>query len=77
MDVFELPRGERAPDDSDRAVINVLRNGKAGFTIVWQAGSVQAHVIHGNELPTEADAVDAALREARARNIKFLYIERS
>ncbi|HEX6376900.1 MAG TPA: hypothetical protein VFZ91_14405 [Allosphingosinicella sp.] len=76
MDVRELPPGEAAPEGSDRVTINVLPNGKAGFTSTHQAGSVQAHGIHENIFPTEAAAIEAALRWAEECRIEVLYVER-
>jgi hypothetical protein len=76
MDVCELPAGEAAPDGSDRVTINVLPNGKAGFTSTRQTGSVQAHAIHENVFPTEAAAFEAAVRWAQECRIEVLYVER-
>lgn len=76
MEVRELPRGERASDDTDRATINVLPSGKAGFTLVWQAGTVTAHVLQGNDFPDESAAFEAAKRAAEERNIEVLHVER-
>lgn len=76
MDVRELGPGERAPDDSDRVTINILPSGKAGFTGVYQAGNVDAHAIHGNDFPTESEALQAALQWAEDRHISVLYVER-
>lgn len=76
MDVHKLPLGENAPEGSDRVTINVLPNGKAGFTSTRQAGSVQAHGIHENVFPTEAAAIEAAVRWAQECRIEVLYVER-
>ena len=76
MEIREVPSGERAPDDSDRVIINVLPSGKAGFSGVYQAGNVEAHTISQNNFDTEDEAFCAALERAEARRIKLLYVER-
>ncbi len=76
MEVRELKSGEEAPDDSDRVTINVLPSGKAGFSGIYRAGAVEAHSIHANDFPTEADALEAALQWARERNVEVLYVQR-
>jgi hypothetical protein len=76
MDVRELPPGEHAPDNSDRVTINVLPSGKAGFSGIYQAGTVTAHTVQVDEFPTEADAYDAAIQWAEDRRIETLYVER-
>lgn len=76
MEVRELVRGERAPDDSNCVTINVLPSGQAGFAGTYQAGDVEAHAIHRNDFPSEADAREAALQWARERRINLLYVER-
>lgn len=76
MEIREVPAGERAPDHTDRVIINVLPSGKAGFSGIYQAGDVEAHTVTQNDFDTEEDAYQAALEWAEARRIELLYVER-
>lgn len=76
MEIRQLSSDERAPDHSDRVIVNVLPSGKAGFSGIYQAGDVEAHTVSQNNFDTEDDAYRAALEWAESRRIKVLYVER-
>lgn len=67
MEVRELPRGEEAPEDSDRVTINVLPSGKAGFSGIVRQGGVTAHFLHHDDFTSESDALAGAVRWAEDR----------
>jgi len=76
VEIHETGPGAHAPDDSDRVVINVLPSGKAGFSGIYQAGTVTAHTVSMNNFESEEEAFQAAIIWAQERRINVLYVER-
>ena len=75
MYVHQLPPGEKAPDHSDRVIINSLPSGKFGFSGIYQSGDVEAHTVTANDFDTEEEALNAALSWAEPKQIDTLYVE--
>lgn len=76
MEVHELAPGEHGPEDSDRVTINVLANGKAGFTGKRKIGNVTSHAVSPNSFDTEEEALAAAVDWAQETGVEVLYVER-
>lgn len=76
MEVHKLAPGEHAPEDSDRVTINLLANGKAGFTGVRKMGNVNAHAVSPNSFQSADEALAAGVVWAEENGIEILYIER-
>lgn len=74
MEIRQLSTGERPPQNSDSVTINVLPNGKAGFSGVYLAGTVTAHTISRNNFASEDEALKAALEWAEAKKISILHL---
>lgn len=74
MEIRQLSAGEQPPENSDSVTINVLPDGRAGFSGVYQAGTVTAHTVSRNNFDSEDEAVKAALEWAEAKKINTLYL---
>ncbi|QDZ08639.1 hypothetical protein FPZ24_15165 [Sphingomonas panacisoli] len=75
MRVEFLDRRTQASPDSDRAVINRLPNGSAGFTAsVHAADGKSLQSITRNCCHTHDEAVQAAIMWAREQGVQLLYV---
>lgn len=80
MKIIRLEPGERAPDDSDRIVINALPSGRygvSGITATRERRPAAVCMVTENSLPSDGEAEAAGIRWAAQHPIDVLYIERS
>jgi hypothetical protein len=53
MEVRDVPRGDAAPDGTDRITINTFGDGRFGFTGRCKLGDVTAHTVSPNMFDSE------------------------
>lgn len=79
MKIIRLKPGERAPEDSDRIVINSLPSGKhgvSGVTATREARPASIHMVAENGMTSDGEAEAAGIRWAMQHPIDVLYVER-
>ncbi|HEX8573066.1 MAG TPA: hypothetical protein VF759_09970 [Allosphingosinicella sp.] len=79
MKIVRLKPGERAPDDSDRIIVNSLPNGRHGVTGVTanrRSRPEAVTMITPNALASDGEAEAAGIRWAMQHPIDVLYVER-
>ncbi|MEA3052780.1 MAG: hypothetical protein QOG72_1683 [Sphingomonadales bacterium] len=79
MKIIRLKPGERAPDESDRIVINALptgRYGASGITATRERRPAAVCMVTENSLASDGEAEAAGIRWAAQHPIEVLYVER-
>lgn len=76
MQVYELPRGERAPQGSDRVSIERTARGEYTVSGVVAHSRIAIFVAPPESFKTEKEALEAALAFAHKNGAENLVVER-